>query len=430
MAVTVEKLENNEAKITFEVAPEVFDQGIEKAYQKNKGRFNIPGFRKGKAPRKFVEKMYGVEIFYEEALNNILPDSYEAAYEEASKEIEIVSRPEIDVEKIEKGEAVVISAKVALAPVVTLGEYKGIEVEKLSVEVTDEEVADELKKVQEANSRTVEVTDRAVEDGDIATIDFEGFVDGVAFEGGKGTDYKLGIGTHSFIDTFEDQIIGHNTADEFDVNVTFPEEYGVADLAGKPATFKVAVKKIEAKEYPELDDEFASEVSDFETMAEYKESVKKDLAEKKQQNGMAAREDEVVKKIVENSQISYSSLQVKDVANNRLTDMKRGMQQQGISMEMYLQYTGMTEQQLLEQQMPEAEDRIKARAVLLEIAKAENIVATEEEIDKKYQEIADQYKMELDKVKEALGATALDDLKKDLQVEKAVDLVVAAAVEK
>lgn len=430
MSVTFEKLENNEAKLTIEVSPEKFEEGIEAAYKKNKNRINVPGFRKGKAPRKFIEKIYGAGIFYEDAANEVMPSAYEEAYNEVSKELEIVSRPTIDVTQIEVGKPFIFTAQVALAPTVTLGEYKGIEVEKINVEVSDEEVADELKKVQEANSRTVEVTDRAVADKDIATIDFEGFVDGVAFDGGKGTDYKLTIGSHSFIDTFEDQIIGHNVGDEFDVNVTFPEEYGAADLAGKAATFKVAVKKVEAKEYPELDDEFASEVSDFETMDAYKESIKKDVAEKKNKEGMAAREDEVVNKAVANATVEYSKLQVADVANNMLNDMKRNMQQQGISMEMYLQYTGMTENQLMEQNMPRAEERIKDRAVLLAIADAEGIEVSEEDLEKKFQEIADQYKMELDKVKEVLGEDARRDMIKDMKVEKAVDAITAAAVEK
>ena len=429
MSVKYEKLENNAAKLTIEVSPEKFEEGMDAAYKKNKNRITVPGFRKGKAPRKIIEKMYGAGVFYEDAANAIIPEAYEEAYKEVSSELEIVSRPAIDVTQIGEGQAFIFTAEVALAPTVELGEYKGIEVAKVTTEATEEEIADELKKVQEANSRTVDVTDRAVENGDIATIDFEGFIDDVAFDGGKGTDYKLTIGSHSFIDTFEDQIIGHSIGDEFDVNVTFPEEYGAKELAGKPAVFKVAVKAISQKEYPELDDEFASEVSDFDTLDAYKENLKKEIAERKSKEGQAAKEDEAVKKLVEASKVSYSDQQVKDMAENMLSDMKRNMQQQGISMEMYLLYTGMTENQLLEQNMPRAEERIKSRAVLLAVAEKEAITVSEEEMEKKLSEIAEQYKMDLEKVKDILGEQARKDIEKDMKVEKAVDLIVEAAKE-
>ena len=429
MSVKYEKLENNAAKLTIEVSPEKFEEGMDAAYKKNKNRITVPGFRKGKAPRKIIEKMYGAGVFYEDAANAIIPEAYEEAYKEVSSELEIVSRPAIDVTQIGEGQAFIFTAEVALAPTVELGEYKGIEVAKVTTEATEEEIADELKKVQEANSRTVDVTDRAVENGDIATIDFEGFIDDVAFDGGKGTDYKLTIGSHSFIDTFEDQIIGHSIGDEFDVNVTFPEEYGAKELAGKPAVFKVAVKAISQKEYPELDDEFASEVSDFDTLDAYKENLKKEIAERKSKEGQVAKEDEAVKKLVEASKVSYSDQQVKDMAENMLSDMKRNMQQQGISMEMYLQYTGMTENQLLEQNMPRAEERIKSRAVLLAVAEKEAITVSEEEMEKKLSEIAEQYKMDLEKVKDILGEQARKDIEKDMKVEKAVDLIVEAAKE-
>jgi trigger factor len=318
---------------------------------------------------------------------------------------------------------------VAVKPEVTLGQYKGVEVEKADGTVTEEEVDDQVRKVQESNSRTVDVTDRAVADGDIAKIDFEGFVDGVAFEGGKGTDYALTIGSHSFIDNFEEQIIGHNIGDEFDVNVTFPEEYGAEELAGKAAVFKVAVKGIQEKQMPEADDEFASEVSDFETMAEYRESLKKELSEKKEKEAKSAKEDAAVEKAVANATLSISELQIRDTARNMVNEMAQNMQQQGISMEMYLQYTGMTQDQLLDQMLPRAEQRIQSRAVLEAVAAAENLTVSDEELDAKYQEIADQYKMELEKVKEVLGENGKKGITGDLLVQKAIDVITESAVE-
>jgi trigger factor len=427
MSVQVEKLENSTAKLTIEVSAEKFEEGMKQAYQKNKNRFNVQGFRRGKAPQAFIEKMYGPEVFYEEAANAVIPDAYEEAYNEC--ELEIVSRPEIDVTQIKKGETFIFTATVAVKPEVTLGQYKGVEVEKADGTVTEEEVDDQVRKVQESNSRTVDVTDRAVADGDIAKIDFEGFVDGVAFDGGKGTDYALTIGSHSFIDTFEEQIIGHSIGDEFDVNVTFPEEYGAEELAGKAAVFKVAVKGIQEKQMPEADDEFASEVSDFETMAEYRESLKKELAEKKEKEAKSAKEDAAVEKAVANATLSISELQIRDTARNMVNEMAQNMQQQGISMEMYLQYTGMTQDQLLSQMLPKAEQRIQSRVVLEAVAAAENLTVSDEELDAKYQEIADQYKMELEKVKEVLGENGKKGITEDLLVQKAIDVIAESAVE-
>ncbi len=428
MSVQVEKLENSTAKLTIEVPAEEFLEGMKKAYQKNKNRFNVQGFRKGKAPQAFIEKMYGPEVFYEDAANAVIPDAYEKAYNECG--VEIVSRPEIDVTQIEKGKPFIFTATVALKPEVTLGDYKGIEVEKSDLSVSEEEIDDQVRRVQESNSRMVEVTDRAVVDGDIAKIDFEGFVDGTPFEGGKGTDYALTIGSHSFIDTFEEQIIGHQIGDEFDVNVTFPEEYGAEHLAGKAAVFKVALKGITEKQLPEADDEFASEVSDFETMAEYRESLKKELLEKKEREAKSAKEDAAVAKAVENATITISELQIRDTTSNMVADMAKNFQQQGISMEMYLQYTGMTEEQLTQQMTPRAESRIQSRAVLEAVAEAEGLTVSDEELDEKYKEIADQYKMDIDKVKEIMGESGNKSLTADILVQKAVSVIVDNAVEK
>ena len=428
MSVQVEKLENSTAKLTIEVSAEQFETGMKTAYQKNKNRFNIQGFRKGKAPQSFIEKMYGPEVFYEDAVNAVIPDAYQQAYDEC--ELEIVSRPQIDVVQVEKGQPMIFTATVAIKPEVTLGEYKGVEVEKADATVTDADVEDQIRQVQESNSRTVEVTDRAAEDGDITKIDFEGFVDGVAFDGGKGEDYSLTLGSHSFIDTFEEQIVGHNIGDEFDVNVTFPEEYGVEELAGKEAVFKVALKGISEKQLPEADDEFASEVSDYETMDEYKESLKKELSEKKEKEAKSAKEDAAVEKAVENATVVISDMQIRDTASNMLDDMARNLQQQGLSMEIYMQYTGMTEEQLMDQMVPRAEDRIKSRAVLEAVAAAENITVSDEELDEKYQEIADQYKMELQAVKDALGENGKKSITEDILVQKAITVITDAAVEK
>ncbi len=428
MSVQVEKLENSTAKLTIEVSAEQFETGMKKAYQKNKNRFNVQGFRRGKAPQSFIEKMYGPEVFYEDAVNAVIPDAYKEAYDECG--LDIVSRPEIDVVQVEKGKPMIFTATVATKPEVTLGEYKGVEVDKADTTVTDADIEDQIRQVQESNSRTVEVTDRPAADGDITKIDFEGFVDGVAFEGGKGADYSLTLGSHSFIDTFEDQIVGHSIGDEFDVNVTFPEEYGVEELAGKEAVFKVALKAISEKQLPEADDEFASEVSDFETMAEYRESLKAELTEKKEKEAKNAKENAAVEKAVENATVVISDTQIRDTADNMVDEMARNLQQQGISMEMYLQYTGMTEEQLLDQMVPRAEDRIKSRAVLEAVAAAENLTVSDEELDERYQEMATQYGMELQAVKDALGEAGKTGVTEDILVQKAITVITDNAVEK
>ncbi len=430
MSVQVEKLEKSTAKLTIEVTAEKFEEGLEKAYQKNKNRFNIQGFRRGKAPRKFVEKMYGAEILYEDAANAIIPEAYEEAYKEVKDQLDIFSRPEIDVTQIEKGKPFIFTAKVALNPAVTLGAYKGVEIDKVETEVTEAEIDDAIKKVQESNSRTVDVTDRAVEDGDTAVIDFEGFVDGEAFEGGKGNDYSLVIGSHSFIDTFEDQIIGHSIGDEFDVNVTFPAEYGVSDLAGKPAVFKVAVKAIKRKELPEVDDDFASEVSDFETVAEYRASLKKDLSEKKEKEAADVKEDAAVRKAIEACEVELDELHIKDMVRTMMDETAANFRQQGISMDMYYQYTGATEEDLKKQLEPRAEERIKSREVLKAVAEAEKIEVSDVDIEAEITEMAGKFNMEPDKVKSMLGEEGKKNLTEDLRVRKAAKFIAANAVEK
>lgn len=425
MSVQVENLEKSMAKLTIEVSAEQFEAAMQKAYIKNKGRIQLPGFRKGKAPRAMIEKMYGAGIFYEDAANEIIPEAYEEAAKESG--LVITSQPEIDVTQIEKGKSFIFTATVAVKPEVTLGEYKGLEYEAQPVEVTDEEVEEELKKVQNQQARTVTVEDRPVADGDIVTIDYEGFVDGTAFAGGKGTDYDLTIGSHSFIDTFEEQLVGKNAGEETEVNVTFPEQYHEASLAGKPATFKVTVKAIKAKELPELDDEFASEVSDFETLDEYKADLKAKDLERKEKEAKTAKQNALVDKAVENASMEIADAMITSQARNMANDFAQRLQMQGMTVDQYLQYTGLTREALVDQMKPQAETRIKNRLVLEAIAKAENIEVSDEEVEAEMQKMADAYKMELDKVKEYLGEAGKDSLKDDLAVQKAVDLVVDSA---
>ena len=425
MSVQVENLEKSMAKLTIEVSAEQFEAAMQKAYIKNKGRIQLPGFRKGKAPRAMIEKMYGAGIFYEDAANEIIPEAYEEAAKESG--LVITSQPEIDVTQIEKGKSFIFTATVAVKPEVTLGEYKGLEYEAQPVEVTDEEVEEELKKVQNQQARTVTVEDRPVADGDIVTIDYEGFVDGTAFAGGKGTDYDLTIGSHSFIDTFEEQLVGKNAGEETEVNVTFPEQYHEASLAGKPATFKVTVKAIKAKELPELDGEFASEVSDFETLDEYKADLKTKALERKEKEAKTAKQNALVDKAVENASMEIADAMITSQARNMANDFAQRLQMQGMTVDQYLQYTGLTREALVDQMKPQAETRIKNRLVLEAIAKAENIEVSDEEVEAEMQKMADAYKMELDKVKEYLGEAGKDSLKDDLAVQKAVDLIVDSA---
>ena len=425
MSVQVEKLEKNMAKLTVEVSAEDFKAAIKKAFNKNKNRFAIPGFRKGKAPQAMIEKMYGEGVFYEDAADEAINASYAEAMKESG--LDIVSRPEVTIEKIGKDEPFVYSALVAVKPEVTLGQYKGVEVEKADASVSAEDVEAELKKVQEQNARLLTVEDRGVEDGDQTVIDFEGFVDGKGFEGGKAEDYPLTIGSHSFIDTFEEQLIGKKIGEECEVNVTFPTEYHAADLAGKPATFKVTVKEIKVKELPELNDEFASEVSEFDTLDEYKKDVEKKLAEKKEIEANSKNEDAVVAKVVENATMEIPDKMIDAQAENMVQDMARRMQSQGLSLDMYLKYTGMTVEQMKEQARPDAEKRIRPRLVLEAVAKAENIQISDEKVDEEVAKMAEAYKMEVEKLKSYMSESDVKQMKEDLAVQQAVDLLVAEA---
>jgi len=428
MSLQVEKLEKNMAKLTIETSAEEFEKAIEKAYQKNKGKMSVQGFRKGKAPRKLIEKMYGKNVFWEEAANIIIPEAYSKAVDEC--DLEIVSQPSVDVTQIEAGKPFIFTAEVATKPEVKLGAYKGVEVEKSDVEVTDEEVTAEIDRVREQNARTITVEDRAVQDKDQAVIDFEGFVDGVAFEGGKGTDYPLTIGSHSFIDTFEDQLIGKNIGDEVEVNVTFPEDYQSADLAGKAAMFKVKIKEIKAKELPELDDDFAQDVSDCDTVDAYKEQVKNDLTKKKEDAAKAAKEEAVVDKIIEEAEMDIPDPMVDTQVRQMAEDFARRIRMQGLSIEHYFQFTGMTPEAFLEQMKPQALKRIQSRLVLEAVVASEKIEVSDADIEEELKKMAEAYNMELDKVKEMITDDQKKQLADDLAVQKAAEFVTENAVEK
>ena len=421
MSVQVEKLENNMAKLTIEVSAEDLEKAIEAAYQKEKNKISIPGFRKGKVPRAMVEKMYGTGIFYEDAANTLMQANYPAAVEESG--IDIVSRPVVDIVQIEKGKPFIFTAEVAVKPEVTLGKYMGVTVTKIDTSVSDEEVDAALEKERNNNSRTITVTDRPVAVGDTAVIDFEGFVDGVAFEGGKGENHSLEIGSHSFIDTFEDQLVGKNAGEEVDVNVTFPEEYHAADLAGKPALFKVKINEIKAKELPELDDEFAQDVSEFDTLAEYKEDLKKRLTEQKENEAKRTKEDEAIQKIIEKSKMDIPAAMIDTQCETMIEEFAQRIAQSGITMEQYLQFSGMTIDKLKDQVRPEATTRIQSSLVLEQIAKEENIEVSDEDVDAEIEKMAKAYGMEADKLKEYMGDSEKESMKRDLAIQKAVDLI-------
>lgn len=425
MSLQVEKLEKNMAKLTIEVPAEEFEAAIKAAYNHNKGKFNIPGFRKGKAPLNMIEKMYGVGIFYEEAANAVIDASYPKAVDECEEEI--VSSPEISVTQIEKGKAFIYEATVAVKPEVTLGEYKGVEVEKVDDAVTDADVEAALKSEQKKNGRQVAVEDRPVEDGDNTVIDFKGYVDGKAFDGGEGTDYPLTIGSHSFIDTFEEQLIGKNIGETCEVNVTFPAEYHAPELAGKPAKFDVTIKEIKKTELPELNDEFASEVSDFETLAEYKEDLKVKLQEKKTESAKTQIENKVVAKAVENAQMEIPQPMIDTQARGMVEDYARRLQSQGLNINDYMKYTGMTPEKLMEQMRPEAEKRIKTRLVLEKIVEVEDVAVSDELLDENIVKMAEAYQMEADKLRELLGENEKEQMKEDLKVQAAIDMLVAEA---
>lgn len=428
MSVQVETLEKSMAKLTIEVSAEEFETALDKAYKKNKNKISLPGFRKGKAPRAMIEKMYGTGVFYEDAANDLIPGAYESAAKES--ELEIVAQPSIDVTQIEKGKPFIFTATVAVKPEVTLGEYKGIEVEKKTAEVTDEELQAEIDKVRESNSRMITVDDRAVQDGDITTIDFEGFVDGEPFEGGKGEDYPLTIGSHSFIDNFEEQLIGKNIGEETEVNVTFPEQYQAEELQGKPAVFKVTIKEIKVKELPELDDDFAQDVSEFDTVDEYKEDLKKKLLENKEAALKREKEEDVVGKIIENATMEIPDPMVDTQVRQMVQEFSQRIQSQGLSLQQYMQFTGMTPESLTNELQPQALKRIQSRLVLEAVAAAENIETSDEDLEKELKKMAEMYQMEADKLKELVGEEEKKQIALDLAVQKAVELVVDAAVEK
>ena len=428
MSVQVENLEKNMAKLTIEVPAEELEKALEKAYQKQKSRISLPGFRKGKVPRQMIEKMYGPEVFYDEAANRMISEAYAKAYDES--ELEIASQPTIDIVQLEKGKSFIFTAEVAVKPEVKLGEYKGLKVDKYSTRVTQKEVDEEIEKVREQHARIVEVTDRAVADKDDVTLDFEGFVDGVAFEGGKGENYPLTIGSHSFIDNFEEQIIGMNIGDEKEINVTFPEEYHAEELKGKPAMFKVKVNEIKEKVLPELDDDFAQDVSDFDTLAEYKDDLKKTIAERKANEAKAKKEDEAIAKIIESSKMDIPEAMVNTQVNRMLEDFAQRLQMQGLSVEQYFQYTGVTAEKIIEDMKPEAVKRIQSRLVLEAVVKAEGLTASEEEFQDELNKMAEQYKMEIEKVKEFMGEYEEKQIKEDIAIQKAVDVIVNSVVEK
>ena len=429
MGLKIEKLEGSMAKLIIDVAAEEFESACEKAYQKNKKRISIPGFRAGKVPRNVAEKMYGKEVFYEEAANIIIPDAYEKAYDEAIKEIEIASAPKIEVVEMEVGKPFVFSAEVALKPEIELGKYKGVEVEKISVDVTEEEINEAIERERQNAARIVSV-DRAVKNGDTVTIDFEGFVDGVAFEGGKGENYNLEIGSHSFIDNFEDQIIGKNKDDEFDVNVTFPENYQASELAGKPAVFKVKIHEIKEKQLAELDDDFASDVSSYDTFAEYKESVKKNLSDKKVEDSKKQKEDAAVDAIIADSKIEIPEMMLATTQREMLEEFAQRLRYQGMNIDQYFKYTGMNADMMLQQIKPQAEKKIQTQLVLEAVAKAENLTVTEDDINAEIKEIAENYHMEEDKVRETFVGEREDLFKKDIEMKKALDFIRENAKEK
>ena len=425
MSLQVENLEKNTAKLTIEVPAEKFDAAVKNAYNKNKSRYNIPGFRKGKAPFDMIKKMYGAGVFYEDAANEVIDASYPDAAKESG--LQIVSHPTVDVTQIEEGKNFIYTAVVAVKPEVTLGQYKGIEIQRVKADVTDEDIDAEINNVRNKNSRLITVEDRAIENEDLVTIDFDGYVDGKRFEGGKGEDYPLTIGSHTFIDTFEDQLIGKNAGDECEVNVTFPENYHVDDLKGKPAVFKVSIKEIQKKELPEVNDEFASEVSDFETLEEYKKDLREKLAAEKEKYAATENENRVVEKVVENASMDIPEQMIDEEVRAMVNDYAHRLESQGISFKQYVEITGMTADKIGEQMKPQAIKRIQTRLALEAVVKAEDIKASEEAVEEQFDKMAEAYKMEKDQIKGMFGEEQLDMMKEDLAVQAAIDFLVAEA---
>ena len=428
MSFTVDKLEKNMVKLTIEVDAEEFAKGMEAAYEKNKNKISVPGFRKGKVPKQMIEKMYGAGIFYEDAANAIIPKEYQRAAVESG--LDIVSQPEIDVTQIEEGKNFIFTATVAVRPEVTLGTYKGVEIAKVSTEVTDEDLEAEIKKVQEQNARIINVEDRPVQDKDDTVIDFEGFMNGVPFAGGKGENYSLTIGSHSFIDTFEEQLIGKKIGEETEVNVTFPEEYHAAELAGKPATFKVTVKEIKSKELPELNDELVQDISEFKTVDEYKADLKATLEKKKAKDAEVKKENEAIEAVVANAAMEIPEAMIKQQALQMADGYDSNLKQQGISLEQYVKMMGMEIDKFIESIYPEAEKRIKNGLVLDAIAKAEDFTVTDEEVEEEIKNMASMYNMKEDELKDMMTDNERNQIKEDLAVQKAVKLIAAEAVEK
>lgn len=428
MSLQVERLEHNMAKLTITVSADEFDKAIDKAYQKQKKSINVPGFRKGKVPRQMVEKMYGAAIFYEDAANILIPEAYAKAYDEC--ELELVSQPEINVEQIEKGKDFIFTAEVAVKPEVELGQYKGVEVDKFSNRVTAKEIDAKLEEEREKNARTIVVEDRAVQDKDEVVLDFDGSVDGVPFDGGKAENYPLTIGSGTFIPGFEEQLIGAELEKEVEVNVTFPEEYHAPALAGKAAVFKCTVHEIKAKELPELDDEFASEVSEFDTLDELKDDIKAKIKEQKITEGKAAQENQAVEAVIANAKMDIPAAMIKSEARQMAESYAQRLQSQGISMEQYMQITGMTVEKMLEEMTPEAEKRIQTRLVLEAVVKAENIEVSDERVDEEIGKMAAMYQMDADKLKGYMGENEMKQMKEDLAVQEAVTFLLENAVEK
>ena len=428
MSLQVERLEHNMAKLTIEVPAEEVEKALQAAYLKERGKISLPGFRKGRVPRQMIEKMYGPEVFYDEAANRMISEAYAKAYDEC--ELELVSQPKIEITQLEKGKEFIFTAEVAVKPEVKLGEYKGLKVDKVSTRVTQKEVDEEIDKERERNARTIDVTDRAVQDKDQITLDFEGFVDGVAFEGGKASDYPLTIGSGAFIPGFEDQLIGANIDEEKEINVTFPEEYQAKELAGKAAVFKCTVHSIKAKELPELDDEFVSDVSEnSETVDAYKAEVKAKIKERKENEGKQKREDQSVEQAVANAEMDIPEAMISFQSRQMVDDFARRIMQQGMTMEQYFQFTGLSEEKMMEEFKPEAEKRIRTRLTLEAIVAAENIEVSEERLDEELQKMADSYKMEVDKLKEYMGENEKKQMKEDIAIQEAVTLIANAAVE-
>ena len=428
MSLQVEKLEKNMAKLTIEVSAEELEKALQAAYLKQRKNISVPGFRKGKVPRQMIEKMYGKEVFFEDAANEVIPVAYEKAYDECEEEI--VSAPKIEVTQIEAGKPFIFTAEVALKPDVKLGKYKGIKVDKVAVEVTEEEVNEAIETERKNSARTVSVDDRPIKDGDTTVIDFEGFVDGVAFEGGKGENYPLTIGSHSFIDTFEEQLIGKSINEEVEVNVTFPEDYHAEELKGKPALFKVTIKEIKENQLPDLDDEFAEEVSAYDTFAEYKESVKKNLEEKKAADAKNAKEEAVVEAIIADAEMEIPEAMISTQQRQMVDEFAQRLAMQGLSMEQYTQFTGVTPAAMMEQVKPQAEKRIQSRLVLEAVVAAENIEVSDAEYEEELAKMAEAYKMEVEQIKEIMDDERAAEMKKDMAIQKAVEFVVANAKEK